>query len=100
MSTRDEHDAADAPLAKAVGDEAGQRAIVENHDVLALPTLEALARDQHARPVTDVQELRLDVWSSEQELQEFLVDWRASRDASPPSSSSSFASSMGIRTIA
>jgi hypothetical protein len=48
----------------------------------AVPVLEELARDQHARPVSDVEELRLDVWSSEQELDEFLVDWRASREAS------------------
>lgn len=48
----------------------------------ALPILEEMARDQHARPVSDVHEMRLDVWSSEQELQEFLADLRASRDAS------------------
>jgi len=48
----------------------------------AVPVLEELARDQHARPVTDVEELRLDVWSSEQELEEFLADWRSSRDTS------------------
>ncbi len=48
----------------------------------AVPVLEELARDQHARPVGDVEELRLDVWSSEQELEEFLADWRASRDTS------------------
>ena len=41
-----------------------------------------MARDQHARPVIDLEELRLDVWSSDQELEEFLADWRASRDAS------------------
>ena len=41
-----------------------------------------MARDQHARPVTDLEELRLDVWSSDEELEEFLADWRASRDAS------------------
>lgn len=33
MSKRDEHDVADALLAKAVGDEAGLRALVANHDV-------------------------------------------------------------------
>ncbi|HEV3095044.1 MAG TPA: HEPN domain-containing protein [Solirubrobacteraceae bacterium] len=33
MSKRDEHDVADALLAKAVGDEAGLRALVDNHDV-------------------------------------------------------------------
>ncbi|MGH2864765.1 MAG: hypothetical protein ACRDJX_05890 [Solirubrobacteraceae bacterium] len=48
----------------------------------AMPVLEQLARDQHARPVSDLEELRADVWSSEQELEEFLADWRASRDAS------------------
>jgi hypothetical protein len=48
----------------------------------AVSVLEELARDQHARPVTDIEELRLDVWSSDEELEEFLADWRASRDAS------------------
>jgi HEPN domain-containing protein len=33
LSKRDEHDVADALLAKAVGDEAGLRALVDNHDV-------------------------------------------------------------------
>lgn len=48
----------------------------------AASILEELARDQHATPVTDIEELRADVWSSDEELQEFLADWRASRDAS------------------
>jgi HEPN domain-containing protein len=33
LSKRDEHDVADALLVKAVGDEAGLRALVDNHDV-------------------------------------------------------------------
>jgi len=33
LSKRDEHDVADALLAKAVGDEAGLRALLDNHDV-------------------------------------------------------------------
>jgi HEPN domain-containing protein len=33
LSKRDEHDVADALLAKAIGDEAGLRALVDNHDV-------------------------------------------------------------------
>lgn len=33
MSKRDEHDVAAALLAKAVGDEAGLRALLDNHDV-------------------------------------------------------------------
>lgn len=44
--------------------------------------LENMARDQHATPVTDIEELRAEVWSSDEELKEFLADWRASRDAS------------------
>ena len=44
--------------------------------------LEELARAQHARPICDIAELRADVWSSDEELDEFLADWRASRDAS------------------
>ena len=44
--------------------------------------LDELARDQHATPVRDIAELRADVWDSDKELDEFLADWRASRDAS------------------
>jgi hypothetical protein len=33
LSKRDEHDVADALLAKAVGDEAGLSALVDHHDV-------------------------------------------------------------------
>jgi hypothetical protein len=33
LSKRDEHDVADALLAKAVGDEAGLRALADNYDV-------------------------------------------------------------------
>jgi hypothetical protein len=48
----------------------------------AVPIIEELARDQHATPVRDIAELRADVWESDRELDEFLADWRASRDAS------------------
>jgi hypothetical protein len=48
----------------------------------AVPVLEELARDQHAQPVRDIEELRADVWASGQELDEFLADWRSSREAS------------------
>lgn len=44
--------------------------------------LEEVARDQHATPVRDIAELRADVWDSDEELDEFLANWRASRDAS------------------
>lgn len=44
--------------------------------------LEQLARDQRATPVRDIDELRVDVWDSDDELDEFLADWRASRDTS------------------
>ncbi len=48
----------------------------------AVPVLEELARDQHARPVRDIEELRADVWFSDKELDEFLANWRASSDTS------------------
>lgn len=47
-----------------------------------MSVLEELARDQHATTVRDIVELRADVWGSDEELDEFLADWRASRDAS------------------
>lgn len=46
-----------------------------------VPVLEELARDQRARPVHSIEELRADVWASEEELDDFLADWRAGRDA-------------------
>lgn len=48
-----------------------------------MSALETLARDQHAQPVRAIAELRADLWESDEELDEFLADWRASRDASP-----------------
>jgi hypothetical protein len=46
------------------------------------PTIEDLARAQHAEPVADPGELAADVWESDAELAEFLADLRASRNAS------------------
>lgn len=45
-------------------------------------TLAELARQQHAEVVHDTTELAADVWDSDEELDEFLADLRASRDAS------------------
>lgn len=58
------------------------RPVSEQPVDVPVSVLETLARDQHADPVADIGELRLDVWSSDQELEEFLVDWRTSRGAS------------------
>ena len=41
-----------------------------------------LAERQRAGVVTDVAELRADVWGSDEELAAFLADLRASRNAS------------------
>lgn len=56
--------------------------VSEQHVPETESVLEDLARQQNARPVADIEELRLDVWSSDEELEEFLADWRASRDTS------------------
>ena len=45
-------------------------------------TIEDLARDQHAEPVADPGELAADIWESDAELEDFLADLRASRNAS------------------
>jgi hypothetical protein len=45
-------------------------------------TIGDLARAQHAQPVADPRELAADVWESDAELQEFLADLRATRNAS------------------
>lgn len=57
-------------------------AVSEHPATEAMPALEQLAHDQRARPVTDIAELRADGWSADEELEQFLADWRASRDAS------------------
>ena len=45
-------------------------------------TIDELARLQHARPIDDPQELASDIWESDEELDSFLADLRACRDAS------------------
>jgi hypothetical protein len=45
-------------------------------------TLDELARRCHTEPVTAVSELAADIWESDEELDAFLTDLRASRDAS------------------
>ncbi len=45
-------------------------------------TIEDLARVQHAEPVADPGELAADIWESDAELEAFLADLRASRNAS------------------
>jgi len=44
--------------------------------------IEELARAQQAEQVTDAEELAADIWGSDEELDEFLTDLRASRNAS------------------
>ena len=47
-----------------------------------LVTIEDLARAQHAEPVADPAGLAADIWESDAELEAFLADLRASRNAS------------------
>ncbi|HEX6247967.1 MAG TPA: hypothetical protein VFZ64_08880 [Nocardioidaceae bacterium] len=42
----------------------------------------ANSRAQHATPIGDATELAEDIWESDDELDAFLTDLRASRDAS------------------
>lgn len=47
------------------------------------PTIEELARAQHAQPVADPEEeLAADIWESDAELEAFLSDLRTARNAS------------------
>lgn len=46
------------------------------------PRLAELAERQRAHVVTDLAELRADVWGSDKELAAFLADLQASRNAS------------------
>ncbi|MGH9151115.1 MAG: hypothetical protein ACRD03_01640 [Acidimicrobiales bacterium] len=56
------------------------------HDVPAAGgarlTIADLARQQRAQEVGDPKELAADVWESDEELDSFLADLRASRNAS------------------
>lgn len=45
-------------------------------------TLDDLARAQHATPIRDPHELAADIWESDDELDAFLADLRAARNAS------------------
>jgi hypothetical protein len=47
-----------------------------------LPAIATLAREQQAEPVADARELAADIWESGAELEAFLHDLRASRNAS------------------
>jgi uncharacterized protein (DUF2384 family) len=44
-------------------------------------SLDELARAQGVKPVESLDELALDVWESDEELDDFLADVRSSRDA-------------------
>lgn len=57
-----------------------QRQHVDRH--AASLTIEELGRAQHASQVMTAEELAADIWESDEELDEFLADLRASRDAS------------------
>lgn len=48
----------------------------------AAMSIEELARAQGAAPVLDPHELAADIWASDEDLDAFLADLRASRDAS------------------
>lgn len=45
-------------------------------------TIDDLARTQHAAAASDTHELADDIWESDDELDAFLADLRASRNAS------------------
>ncbi len=57
--------------------------VLSQQHATATSALDDLARQQHATPVSAIEELRADVWDSDEELDEFLVDWRAARSSSP-----------------
>ncbi|MGO9028772.1 MAG: hypothetical protein ACLQOZ_09130 [Acidimicrobiales bacterium] len=51
------------------------------HTAVRAPNLDELARLQHAEPV-QADELVSDIWESDEELDTFLADLRASRNSS------------------
>jgi hypothetical protein len=44
-------------------------------------SIEELARQQGVQPVESVDDMRVDLWDSDEELEQFLDDLRASRQA-------------------
>jgi hypothetical protein len=68
--------------------EARRLVLVGEHDHIeeippqASLTIDELARLQHVEPVRDPAELSSDFWESDEELDAFLADLRASRSAS------------------
>jgi hypothetical protein len=44
-------------------------------------SIEELARQQGVQPVESVEDMRADLWDSDEELEQFLDDVRASRQA-------------------
>lgn len=79
------------PRARSIESEspAGQRRIVsmseaphEREPTVGPSTIEELARIQHAQPVADPDDLVADIWESDEELDAFLADLRAARNAS------------------
>lgn len=46
-----------------------------------LPSIDEIARLRGIRPVESVDDMRADIWESDEELQAFLADMRARRDA-------------------
>ena len=73
-------DSGDSPAAAAPGT---TMIVLSQQHATATSALEGLARHQHATPVSAIEDLRADVWDSDEELDEFLVDWRAARSSSP-----------------
>jgi hypothetical protein len=45
------------------------------------PSIEELAREQGVQPVDSLDEMQADLWDSDEELEQFLADVRASRQA-------------------
>ncbi len=65
------------------GDVTEQR-IDDQHEPPRRPTLDDLARTQGLKPVESLEDLErfaLDVWDSDEDLDAFLADVRASRNA-------------------
>jgi hypothetical protein len=54
----------------------------EHEPTVGPSTIEELARIQHAQPVAGPDDLVADIWESDEELDAFLADLRAARNAS------------------
>lgn len=78
LQWRAECDSDGSPYASIVSKQRHHRTVPSSRSL----SLDELARRYDLKPLHDSEELAVDIWESDEELDAFLADVRASRDAS------------------